>query len=103
MSALFANLSLDKVLVITNGKLEDDTTLVESTHNILLCYWVCALTVLVFRNSIFRFMGLRWVRLLPVIPLMFNLIMEDFEQKAPSTALHPMCDGKDLWTILTQS
>ena len=93
VSALFTSVSIVPALNIINDLLEKDHTLKERTvmavSDIILLLEVC------LKNTYFSFQGQIYEQVegaamgSPVSPIVTNLYMEYFEQKALSTALNP--------------
>ena len=97
VSALFTSVPIDPALNIIKDLLEKDTTLKERTvmevGDIILLLEFCLKNTcfLSKASSMNRLKVLPWVS--PVSPIVANLYMEYLEQKALSTAPHPLCSG----------
>ena len=91
--ALFTSVPVDRATDIIQQRLLDDTTLIDRTkvsvNNIIeLLRWVLSTTYFVYQGVYYKqihgaAMGS------PVSPIVCNLFMEDLEQRAIATALHP--------------
>ena len=97
VSALFTSVPIDPALNIIKDLLDKDTTLKERTvmevGDIILPLKVC------LKNTYFSFQGQFYKQVegdamgSPVSPIVANLYMEYLEQKALSTAPHPLGSG----------
>ena len=93
VTALFTSVPVDSALDIIKEKLEQDTSLSERTPMNPL--EVTNLLQLCLKCTYFQFRGEFYVQVhgaamgSPVSPIVCNLYMEDFEQRAIRTALHP--------------
>ena len=93
VSALFTSVPVDKALVLIHKKLEEDDTLKDRTpmapKDVVTLLGLCLnCTYFLYRGQFYQqihgaAMGS------PVSPIVCNLYMEDFEQKAIATAAHP--------------
>ena len=93
VSALFTSVPVDPALKVIKDLLEKDPTLKEKT--VFLMEDITLLLVFCLENTYFSFQG-QFYELVkgaamgsPVSPIVANIYMEYFEQKAPSTAPHP--------------
>ena len=94
VSALFTSVPIDKALVVIKEKLEEDDTLSGRTllepDDIIRLLGLC----LKLNCTYFLFQGKYYVQIhgaamdSPVSPIVCNLYMESFEQKALATASH---------------
>ena len=97
VSALFTSVPIDPALNIINDLLDKDNTLKERTvmevGDIILLLEFC------LQNTYFSFQGQFYEQVegaamgSPVSPIVANLYMEYLEQKALSTAPHPLSSG----------
>ena len=93
MSALFTSVPVDKALVVIQRRLEEDTTLPQRTSltpvEVIQLLEACVnCTYFIYNGTFFQqihgaAMGS------PVSPILCNLYMEDFENRALTTAPHP--------------
>ena len=101
MSALFTSVPVDPALKVIKDLLEKDSTLKERTvlpvEDIILLLEFC------LKNTYFSFQGQFYEQVQgaamgsPVSPIVANLYMEYFEQKALSTAPTPQVSGAGMW------
>ena len=93
ITALFTSVPVEPALGIIKGLLEQDNTLKERT--VLLVKDIILLLGFCLHNTHFSFQGQLYEQVegaamgSPVSPIVANLCMEYFEQKALSTATHP--------------
>ena len=89
MTALFTSIPIDEVLLVTRKRLEADTLISQRTK--LNVDQICDLLEFVLNTTYFVFNGVRYKQKRgspmgsPVSPIVANLFMEDFEERAPST------------------
>ena len=101
VSALFTLVPIDPALKIIKDLLVNDPTLKDRTvigvNDIILLLEFC------LKNTYFSFQGQFFEQVegvamgSPVSPIVANLYMEYLEQKALSTASHPLGSGAGLW------
>ena len=101
VSALFTSVPIDPALKIIKDLLVKDPTLKDRTvigiDDIILLLEVC------LKNTYFSFQGQFFEQVegvamgSPVSPIVANLYMEYLEQKALSTAPHPLGSGTGMW------
>ena len=101
VSALFTSVPMDLALDIIKGLLEQDNTLKERTvlpvKDIILLLGFC------LHNTYFSFQGKFNEQVegaaigSQVSPIVANLYMDYFEQKALCTAIHPLGFGSGMW------
>ena len=93
VSALFTSVPVDKALEVVREKLEEDLTLSERTP--LAPDDIVKLLGLCLKCTYFLFQGEYYLQIhgaamgSPVSPIVCNLYMEYFEQRALATAEHP--------------
>ena len=93
VSALFTSVPVDKALIVIRQKLEEDTSLSERTP--LAPEDITNLLELCLKCTYFQYEGEFYLQIhgaamgSPVSPIVCNLYMEDFEQRALATAEHP--------------
>ena len=103
VSALFTSVPVDPALNIIKDLLEKDHTVKERTvlavSDIILLFAVC------LNNTYFSFQDQFYEQVdgaamgSPVSPIVANCYMQYLEQKALSTAPHPLGSGAGLWMI----
>ena len=97
VSSLFTSIPVDLALGISKGLLEEDNTLKERT--VLPVKEIILLLEFCLHNTYFSFQGKFYEQVegaamgSPVSPIVANLYMEYFEQKALSTVTHPLGFG----------
>ena len=93
VSALFTSVPVDKALIVIKKQLEEDTTLSDRTP--LAPEDITNLLELCLKCTYFQFEGEFYLQIhgaamgSPVSPIVCNLYMGDFEQRALATAEHP--------------
>ena len=107
VSALFTSVPIDPALNIIKDLLDKDNPLKERTvmevGDIILLLEFC------HKNTYFSFQGQFYEQVegaamgSPVSPIVANLYMEYLEQKALSTAPHPLSSGAGMWMTLLSS
>ena len=103
VSALFTSVPVDPALNIIKDLLEKDHTLKERT--VLTVSDIILLLEFCLKNTYFSFQGQFYEQVegaaigAPVSPIVANLYMEYLEQKALTTAPHPLGSGTGLWMI----
>ena len=101
VSALFTSVPVDPVLYVIKDLLEKDSTLKERT--VLTVEDIIQLLEFCLKNTLISFQGQFYKQVedaamgCPVNPIVANLYMEYFEQKALSIATHPPGSGTGLW------
>ena len=101
VSALFTSVLVDPALGIIKDLLEKDPTLKERT--VMSVGDIINLLAFCFKNTYFSFQDQFYERVKDaamgslVSPIVANLYMEYFEQKALSIALHPSGYGTGMW------
>ena len=101
MSAMFPSVSVDPALKVIKDLLEKDPTLKERT--VLPVEDISLLLDFCLKNTCFSFQGQFYEQVegaaigSPVSPIVGNLYIEYFEQKALSTAPHPLGSGTGMW------
>ena len=107
VSALFTSVPVDPALNIIKDLLEKDHTLVERT--VLAVSDIILLLEFCLKNTYFSFQDQFYEQVdgaamgSPVSSIVSNLYMEYLEQKALSTAPHPLGSGTGLWMISLSS
>ena len=101
VSALFTSVPVDPALRVIKDLLERDSTLKDRT--VLLVEDIILLLQFCLKNMYFSFQDQFYEQVkgvamcFPVSPIVANLYMDYFEQKALSTAPHPQGFGRGMW------
>ena len=104
VSALFTSIPVDDAVRVVRRRLEADTSLNSRTP--LSVDQIMELLQFCLSTTYFVYKGVYYQQThgtamgSPVSPIVANLYMEDFEQRALATAPHPHLCGSVMWTIL---
>ena len=107
VNSLFTSILIDPAITIIRKHLEQDKDLHLRTN--MTVSNICCLLEFCLKNTFFQFKGRYYEQTegaamgSPISPIVANLFMEDLEVQAIMTSPSPLCFGKGLWMINSQS